>query len=215
MAKKTQETNEPKFPYTTVPNVLRKLLTEIPKRPKPPKLTLETLKAWGVSSDGNARSAIRVLKAIGLLGGGGEPINDYVEFMKSGSGPALLAKKIRESYKALFESALEPQNESDDKLRNLFNIHSGGKNQAMRLQVQTFKTLCEHANFSDASTLTQKRAAGDGAADGSAALADQGKSQLPPVQVDLHIHLPENKTTRDYEAIIQDIAKYIYGRNIE
>ena len=38
---------------------------------------------------------------------------------------------------------------------------------------------------------------------------------LPPMQIDLHIHLPENKTTRDYEAIIQDIAKYIYGRQID
>jgi hypothetical protein len=39
-----------------------------------------------------------------------------------------------------------------------------------------------------------------------------GTPDLPPIKIDLHIHLPENKTTRDYEAIIQDIARYIYGR---
>jgi hypothetical protein len=215
MAKKAQETSEPKFPYTTVPKVLRKLLAEIPKRPKPPKLTLETIKAWSVSGDANARATIRVLKTIGLLGGGGEPTNDYVEFMKSGSGPALLGQKIRESYRVLFESALEPQNESDEELRKLFNIHSGGGDQALRLQIQTFKALCEHANFSGTSTSTQVGATGDRAVDGRAASPVGGTPQLPPVQVDLHIHLPENKTTRDYEAIIQDIAKYIYGRNIE
>ncbi len=126
MAKKARETTEPKFPYTTVPNVLRKLLTEIPKRPKPPKLTLETLKAWSVSGDANARTAIRVLKAIDLLGAGDHPTNDYVEFMKSGSGPTLLAQKIKAAYQVLFESALQPQNEPDDELRKLFNIHSGG-----------------------------------------------------------------------------------------
>ncbi len=85
----------------------------------------------------------------------------------------------------------------------------------MRLQVQTFKALCEHASFSGTTVSTRAPAAADHAADGHGSSATRTTPQLPPVQVDLHIHLPENKTTRDYEAIIQDIAKYIYGRNIE
>jgi hypothetical protein len=34
------------------------------------------------------------------------------------------------------------------------------------------------------------------------------------VHIDLHIHLPENKSRRDYEAIIEDIGRYIYGKNL-
>ena len=30
------------------------------------------------------------------------------------------------------------------------------------------------------------------------------------VNINLHIHLPEGKSSRDYQYIIQDIAKYIY-----
>ena len=37
---------------------------------------------------------------------------------------------------------------------------------------------------------------------------------VPAIHIDLHIHLPENKTTRDYEAIIQDIARYIFKQEV-
>jgi hypothetical protein len=215
MAKKTPDSGEPKLPYTTEPKALRRLLTEVPKRPKPPKLTMETLKAWGVSSNNNARTAITVLKKMGLLGSNAEPTSLYVEFMKTGIGPAVLAERIKDTYKVLFESSLAPQNESEEELKKLFHIHSGGGADAMRLQIQTFKALSEHANFSTAgasSGLGKGNTQGDA---GQMPDGNHGGGQLPPIQVDLHIHLPENKSTRDYEAIIQDIGKYIYGRDID
>jgi Family of unknown function (DUF5343) len=210
MAKKTAETAGPKFPYTTQPKALRRLLEEIPKRPKPPKINMATLKGWDVSSNNNASTAIGVLKKIGLLGSAAEPTTTYVDFMKTGTGPAVLAERIKDTYQILFQNSLAPQNESDEELRKLFNIHSGGGDDAMRYQVQTFKALCDYANFGSAPGAAAG-SAGTGAAPGS----NTGDAKLPAIEIDLHIHLPENKTTRDYEAIIQDIAKYIYGRNIE
>jgi hypothetical protein len=215
MAKKGPDSVEPKFPYTNEPNSLRRLLAEIPKRPKPPKVTLETLKAWGVSNSHGAQTAINVLKKIGLLGQSGEPTNIYVEFMKTGSGPAALAERIKDTYRVLFESSHAPQNDTPDEMKKLFHIHSGGGEEAMRLQVQTFKALSEHANFSAAEGGSDSNAGGSSLGAEQPGGTNQGTQRLPPIQVDLHIHLPENKTTRDYEAIIQDIAKYIYGRDIE
>jgi hypothetical protein len=212
MAKK--ETVAPKFPYTTEPKALRRLLAEIPKRPKPPKVTMEVLKGWNVSNNNNATTAIGVLKKIGLLGSGGEPTTLYVEFMKTGTGPAILAERIKDTYRVLFDSSHAPQNESEDELRKLFNIHSGGGAEAMRLQILTFKALCEYATFGAAVSVGESKAA-IAVSGGAPPGVTSGKQQFPPVQLDLHIHLPENKTTRDYEAIIQDIAKYIYGRDID
>lgn len=215
MAKKGSDNGEPKFPYTTEPKALRRLLAEIPKRPKPPRVTMDSLKAWDVSKNNNASTAITVLKKIGLLGSTGEPTNLYIEFMKTGSGPSVLAERIKNAYGVLFESSHAPQKETDDELKKLFHIHSGGGEDAMRLQIQTFKALSEHANFSSADGMSESRASGTGPGDGLAAGVNRDGQKLPPIQVDLHIHLPENKTTRDYEAIIQDIAKYIYGRDID
>jgi hypothetical protein len=90
--KKAAEGSDPKFPYTTEPKSLRRLLTEIPKRPKPSKITLETLKAWNVSNSHNASTAIGVLKKIGLLCATGEPTT--LDFMKTGTGPTVLAERL-------------------------------------------------------------------------------------------------------------------------
>lgn len=217
MAKKatssrTQETGQPSFPYTTEPRALDRLLNEIPKRPKPPKMTMDTLKGWGVSNNNNATTAISVLKKLGLLNGSGEPTEIYVSYMKTGVGPATLGQRIKETYRILFENSHAPHKESQEELKKLFHIHSGGGNDAMRLQVSTFKVLADHADFNEAAASISDFDAGG---DQSRSSSGPGNLSLPPVKIDLHIHLPENKSTRDYEAIIQDIARYIYGRAIE
>lgn len=211
MPKPASDLGSPKFPYTTQPNALRRLLAEVPKRPKPPRMSLSTLKTWNVSST-NDTSPINVLKKLGLLGTSGEPTPLYADFMKTGTGPAVLAERIRDVYRVLFENSHAPQSEPDEELKKLFHIHSGGGDDAMRYQIQTFKVLSDYANFvATAPLANQSSGTRDNASGGSRV----GSINVPPVQVDLHIHLPENKATRDYEAIIQDIARYIYGRDVQ
>jgi hypothetical protein len=212
MAKASSDTGLPKFPYTTQPKALRRLLAEIPKRPKPPRVTRDTLKAWDVSTV-NDSSPINVLKKMGLLGESGEPTTLNADFMKTGGGATVLGERIKDVYRVLFENSHAPQSESEDELKKLFHIHSGGGQDAMRYQIQTFKALSEYANFGAGTGSGQIGAPSGGARPDVAGSRDE--RPLPPVQIDLHIHLPENKTSRDYEAIIQDIAKYIYGRAID
>lgn len=201
----------PKFPYTTSAGALRKLLTEIPKRPKPAKLTLTTLKTWKVVSTNDA-TPIRVLKMLGMIAPNGEPLDAYVEFMKAPpKGPHALGALIKQHYRDLFESSHEPH-KNDSDLKTFFNIHAGGSEPTINFQLQTFKALCEHADFSESpssGSASSDTVFHDAVPD---AAPSPGALRFPPVKIDLHIHLPENKTTRDYEAIIQDIAKYIYGR---
>jgi len=200
---------EPRFPYTTSPAALRRLLKEIPRRPRPGKLTLDTLKTWKVTSSNDA-TPLAVLKKLGLLGPGGEPLQPYIDYMQAPpAGPRALGARVKEQYRTLFETAHEPHKNTSE-LKTFFNIHSGGGERAIELQIQTFKALCEYADFSgvaESGTGTSSLDAAGGASAGS-----PGAGAFPPVKIDLHIHLPENKTARDYEAIIQDIAKYIYGR---
>lgn len=210
MAKSSSNTGQPKFPYTTQPKALRRLLQEIPNRPKPPKMTLSTLKSWNVLST-NDTSPIGVLKKIGFVGQAGDPTGLYTDFMRTGTGPAVLADRVRDVYRVLFESSHAPQSEPDDELKKLFHIHSGGGDDAMRYQIQTFKVLSDYSNFATAPEGTQ----GTTAQGTAQTPTTRQVAAIPPIAVDLHIHLPENKTTRDYEAIIQDIARYIYGRDIQ
>ena len=212
MAKKPKADTQPRFPYTSSPAALRRLLQEIPKRPRPGKLTLDTLKTWKVTGSNDA-TPLGVLKKLGLLGANSEPTAAYTEFMRTPpTGPRALGSLVREQYRELFETSHEPHRDTAE-LRTFFNINSGGGERAIELQALTFKALCEFAEFSGAPD-SGSAAVGGASSPGVAARAS-GSDELPPVQIALHIHLPENKTARDYESIIQDIAKYIYGRTVD
>lgn len=204
--------NQPKYPYTNAASALRKLLAEIPKRPKPPKLTLDVLKTWAATATNDA-SPVRVLKDIGMVGSSGEPLQPYVDFMQPPpKGPRALGGLLKTKYSGLFETSHQPQ-KNQEELKTWFNIHGGGGERTIELQIQTFKALCEYAAFDaldDGGLPSGAPAPGSGG--GGTGGGRDGDASPPSVQIALHIHLPENKTARDYEAIIQDIAKYIFGR---
>lgn len=200
----------PKFPYTNKPGSLRRFLKEIPKKPRPNKFDSGLLKSWGFT-DSNDYSLLRVAKAIGLLNDSNEPTETYVAFMRMGDGAKALTPKIRAVYAPLFQASHTPFNENTETLKNLFNIHSGGGEKTLELQIQTFKALCDHADFI-APNLTASTTAPIDPANSQEELSGAGMNSGPQININLHIHLPEHKTSRDYEAIIEDIGRYIFGR---
>lgn len=196
-----------KFPYTNTPGALKTFLGEAPKRPKPSKINIDLLKSWGMR-DTNAGSIIRVLKSVGLVDDGNKPTQSYEAFMTPTVGPAKLGQLVQEVYAKLFEMHHAPQNESATTLKNFFHIHGGGSDGVTKFQVQTFKALADYAIFSKGGAV----AAADAPTASLAGVAlPTGNASGPRVHIDLHIHLPPNKSAREYEAMFQDIGKYIYG----
>ena len=206
-----ESTTEPKFPYTTRPAALRKFLEQVPKRPRPSKINQPTLNSWDIKG-GDANTIIRVLKTLGLVSSANEPTESYTQFMHAGSGPAVLAQRIRDIYRPLFEHSLEPHRESNEALKNLFNIHSGGAERTVEYQIQTFKALCDYADFTASGIGSGPSMAGAAPAAPVSPGARTPSGGAPGIHIDLHIHLPENKSRRDYEYMFEDIARYIYQR---
>ena len=211
---KVKAETKPKFPYTTKPASLRRFLKEVPKKPKPQRFDMALLRSWGFS-DANDHSILRVLKAIRLLNDKNEPTELYSQFMLIDGGAKAIAPEVIRVYAPLFQASHTPFNESNDKLQNLFNIHSGGGDRALDQQIQTFKALCENTSFDAAGSgvVPGTGNAGTGAVDGSGGSSTGNQLAPPIVNINLHIHLPENKSRRDYENIIEDIGRYIFGRN--
>lgn len=206
-AARNETGTDPKFPYCNKPKSLRRFLEMVPDKPKPPKVTGATLKVWGFS-DTNDQSILRVLKAVDLLSTNGETTQTYADFMTKDKGPGVLGKKIREVYSTLFENVTNPEKGSTGDLTSFFNIHSGGGEKTIRFQIDTFKTLASFATFGEADPLSGNEVRGE------AANADKNKGRdlEPAIRVDLHIHLPENKTRADYDALLESIALHLYGR---
>lgn len=214
-AKKAKEASPrnastPKFPYTTKPASLRRLLKAIPTKPRPPKFDKTLLRSWGFG-DNNDMTMLRVLKAVNLINDRNEPTDVYVQFMRLGDGPAALGPELKRLYEPLFNASLAPFSESNEQLQNLFNIHSGGAPNVLNLQMQTFKALAENASFNGGSVASASQPTSNTLQPvPSASVA----GAAPAVNINLHIHLPENKSRREYEDMIEDIGRYIFGRNV-
>jgi hypothetical protein len=129
-------------------------------------------------------------------------------------GAVALAEPLRRIYEPLFHASHAPYKESNDRLQNLFNIHSGSGERALEQQIQTFKALAENTVF-DGANVAPSAETGSSPSN----VTVQGRPMIsngsPVVHIDLHIHLPENKSRRDYEAIIEDIGRFIFGRESE
>lgn len=196
----------PQFPYCTAPNSLRRFLEVAPEKPRPPKITSNTLQVWGFRG-GNDRSILAVLKRLELLSPTGEPTGEYTEFMNKDTGPSVLGRQLKKVYTALFQNVAHPERASNEDLRSFFNIHSGGGEQTIRYQIETFKALASHATFGDSDPLEKTETVRKGADDQKG-----GGSDELAIRFDLHIHLPENKTKSDYDAIMESIATHLYRR---
>ena len=198
---------EPKFPYCVTPKSLRRFLEIVPQKPKPPKVTGATLKVWGLKNT-NDQSILRVLKAVDLLGPTGDTTPTYAEFMTKDKGPAALGRKIQAVYSTLFENVTNPEKASNADLTNFFNIHSGGGERTIRYQIDTFKALAAHATFGETDPLSGEEG-NDRGRDGGGGKSSNRTGE-PAIRIDLHIHLPENKTRADYDALLESIATHLY-----
>jgi len=204
---------EPKFPYTNKPASLRRILKEIPNKPKPDKIDKNLLRSWGFN-DSNDYSLVRVLKAVDLINDSNQPTERYAHFMHPDDGGKSLGSEVRRVYAPLFQASHTPHTENAEKLKTLFNIHSGGGEATMEFQIGTFKALAENSNLSaEIPAGPNPGAIHPGGREGVIHHQTSGVNQGPVVNINLHIHLPENKTRRDYEDIIEDIGRYIFGRN--
>ena len=213
--RKISETPAPatkaKFPYTTKPGSLRKLLQLIPNRPIPPKFDKTLMQSWGFK-DNNDMTILRVLKEVNLLSDRSEPTDIYAQYMHIENGAKALAPEIKRVYEPLFQASHKPYSDTNEQLKSYFNIYSGGSERSLEYQIQTFKALCENANFNDINSLGQ--IPDNHIHDiNSNKFHQKAGTNNPHVNINVHIHLPENKSSRDYERIIEDIGRYIFGRS--
>lgn len=201
---RTRSDSSPKYPYTISTSELRKLLQLIPEKPKPTVLNTSTAKTWGILG-GNVTYSITVLREIGLIDNSGGPTAAYIAYMTKGSGGAALGHQIKERYKSLFEHHQNPQNASTEDLLNFFNIHSGGADTTIQSQIRTFKVLCEFATFDTGFKPALKGA--------PVMSTSAGENSIgASIHFDFHLHLPEGKTSADYEAILKSVSEHIIAK---
>src|SRR5262249_22582327 len=135
---------EKKFPYTTVPNNLRKLLQKIPTIGSPPKASQKWLESIGVSG-GNNKTLLPVLRYIDVIKTAGEP-TEYWTALRAGD-KTKFADAIRKGYADLFSVYEDADKQGDDALTVFFRTHTTLGDKALSFCVRTFKVLVEFGDF--------------------------------------------------------------------
>jgi hypothetical protein len=218
-------TEKKKFPYTTVPNNLRKLLSKLPTLGAPPKASQAWLASVGFSG-GNNKSLLPVLRHIGVIDNVGVP-TDYWIALRS-DDKVKFAEAVRNGYADLFVTYPDAHTQDDETLRTFFRTHTGLAEKAQSFCVRTFRVLVEFGDFSKQSG-SGKRAkqtgkatngvgrgtggANDGGGDSS---GREGSGESPAQQplaltVNLQIELPPSADGDVYDKLFAAMGKHLKG----
>lgn len=208
-----------KFPYTTVPNNLRKLLQKLPTLGSPPQASQKWLESIGFTG-GNNKSILPVLRQLEVIDSSGKP-GPYWAALRSGD-KATFADALRKGYPGLFTTYTDAHKQDASTLTAFFRTHTSLGEKAQSFCVRTFQVLVEFADF-EAQTETKTLVAevaeereldlqrGDGS-DVRNRRTGSGSGQAPlMLTVNLQIELPPSADGEVYDKLFAAMGKHLKG----
>jgi Family of unknown function (DUF5343) len=216
---------EKKYPYTTVPTNLRKLMEKIPALGAPPKANQVWLAGIGFAG-GNNKTLLTVLRHVGVIDKTGVPTN-YWTALRSGDH-VTFADAVRKTYPELFSTYPDAHKQDSATLQTFFRTHTGLGEKAQSFSVRTFKVLVEFGDFSKSSQTggnageSRKssggagNAGGDGSNSAGGGSGGAGSGASPPQQplaltVNLQIELPPSADGDVYDKLFAAMGKHLKG----
>ena len=199
----------PKYPYVYTPTALDRFMKQISEKPTPGTVDYDLLKAWGFNNS-NDKKITTVLKEIKFLDGNGSPTENYIAFKSNQNGSEVLGKYLQDRYDKLFTTVSNYNN--PEELHSFFNTFGGGGEDVVKLQVRTFQALANHATFGSSDPLSTSRDDVQNNNGSDESTPKQMGTASAAIHIDLHIHLPENKSKGEYDSILESIANHIYNR---
>lgn len=135
-------------PYMPSVTNLHKILDAIQRAACPEYFSIDFLKDLGFTSS-NDRSALKMLKFLGLLDATGRPQSSYRDFMDGGKAKRVLAERLREAYDDLFIADRQANDKQASVLKGWFKTKTGAGDAAAEKMATTFKSLTQYADFTD------------------------------------------------------------------
>lgn len=163
------------IPYTQNTGKLKEFLNTVRTIGVPNGATQDWFQQIGFRSS-NDRPILRVMRFINFIDSSSRP-TDFWKQYRTDNHKKILAQGIRQGYKELFEIYPDAHKRDDKDLKNFFTSKSDAGSKVISNMIQTFKALCELAEF-DGENLQ-----GNTLTDNGDALADHPPSRDPKVGV--------------------------------
>lgn len=189
----------------------------------PERFTTKFLKDLDFASS-NDRLFIGVLKGLGFIDEGGTPTKVYFDFLDHSQSRQVLAAALQAAYEDLFALNRAAQNLDLEEVKGKFrSLTQGQKSEnVINLMANTFKALCELADWSTASRT--KKPGGDEAppppppADQGALpppqMPDANRDRGSPLPLGLHYNiqliLPESRDQAVYDALFASLRRHLF-----
>jgi hypothetical protein len=209
---------EKTFPYTPVPNSLKRLLEMIPTIGAPEKASQEWLASIGLSGGNNKRS-LAVIRAVGVIDTQGRPTSLWVA-IRSKDG-ATFAAGLRKHYADLFATYPDADRKDDEALIAFIRSKTNYAEQAQRLAARTFKVLCEFGDFGAEAarqTLDADVDEEDDDDNGVEVKPEKRRGRAPAggdgriaLTVNLQLQLPASEDGVVYDKLFAAMAKHLKG----
>jgi len=196
-----------KAPYTPNPKNVKRFFETIQGLGIPTKVHQAYLPSIGFKS-ANDRYLIGLSKSLGFVDTAGKPTTKWSDFKDKNKAPKVMADAIKTTYADLYSTYPDAEKEGDGTLQNYFASTSKVADSVARFMVQTFKNLCELADFGvvavEEHITTPTTPAGEKV------------SEIPPgvkpvtLNINIQLQLPATEDATIYEALFSALKKNLF-----
>lgn len=195
-----------KAPYTPSPKNVKEFFKAIKSLGTPPKVNNSYLPTIGFKSS-NDRYLVGVSKFLGFIDNANVPTQKWDAFRDKNKAESVMASAIKTAYDDLFATYHNAESKDDETLRNYFAPKFKVADVVAKRMVQTFKNLCEFADF--------KAVQVEETATTPAALKEAAKipSGVRPITININIQLslPATEDATIYESLFSALKKHLFS----
>lgn len=201
------------YSYTVKPSSLKAFLERVKSKELevPEKVTQKYLEQIGYKTK-NDRRIIPILESINFVEASGVPTDKFRDFRTDVSGQ-VMADSLKKAYADLFKTYANPLEKSKAVLEDFFaKAKPSVKIQVLGLYVDTFKTLCEFADFG---AEPYKKTEGE-------VETEEKVKKKPPmspapegfaINLNIQITLPVTDDAKVYENIFKALKEHIFKQD--
>lgn len=190
------------YPYMISNNKIAPIINKIQQAARPAKFTQEVLKNLGFTST-NDRAFIPLAKRLGFLADDGTPTALYDQLKDKTTTKTILASQIKALYSELYAINVEIHKAPETEIKGAISRVTGKDEDGVNRIYNTFKTLCNNADFSG--NVAVEETVKEDWPRKDVPLTSSLPITTPQFHYNIQIHLPATTDISVYNAIFKSL----------
>lgn len=197
------------YPYLTKTSAIKTFLSKVQETGIPAAVSQKHLASIGLASS-NDRPLIPLFRALGFINQSGVPTEVYRSYKNRAEAKKVLARAILKAYSGLYATYPDAHKLDNETLANYFRTRTGASERTVSAIVNTFKTLCESADFGEIETIEEEKEPEKR----EIVSKDERKTRaLPPsfstpaITINIQLQLPITENEAVYEKLFASLRK--------